>query len=172
MKIILPSLAVLLLGSQAYAQSNLKTLPYPQTKKVDTVTTYFSTKVADPYRWLENDQAPDTKAWVQEQNKVTQNYLAQIPYRDAIRKRLETLWNYEKYGDSLQGRQVHLFHEKYRPAKPVCAVPPSGSGQRRKCSSTPISFPRTAPPHWRVYQFYERWQPGRLPNLGRRLRLA
>ncbi|MGY2134132.1 prolyl oligopeptidase family serine peptidase [Hymenobacter sp. HD11105] len=98
MKILLPSLAALLLGGQAYAQGNLKTLPYPQTKKVDTVTTYFSTKVADPYRWLEDDQAPDTKAWVQEQNKVTQNYLAQIPYRDAIRKRLETLWNYEKFG--------------------------------------------------------------------------
>ncbi|WP_133274029.1 prolyl oligopeptidase family serine peptidase [Hymenobacter radiodurans] len=97
MKLILPSLAALLLGSQAYAQSNIKTLPYPPTKKVDTVTTYFSTKVADPYRWLENDQATDTKAWVTEQNKVTQNYLSQIPYRDAIRKRLETLWNYEKY---------------------------------------------------------------------------
>ncbi|QNP52835.1 prolyl oligopeptidase family serine peptidase [Hymenobacter qilianensis] len=97
MKLILPSLAALLLGSQAYAQGTLKTLPYPQTKKVDTVTTYFNTKVADPYRWLENDQAADTKAWVEEQNKVTQNYLAQIPYRDAIRKRLETLWNYEKY---------------------------------------------------------------------------
>ncbi|GAB2472364.1 prolyl endopeptidase [Hymenobacter qilianensis] len=90
-------MAALLLGSQAYAQGTLKTLPYPQTKKVDTVTTYFNTKVADPYRWLENDQAADTKAWVEEQNKVTQNYLAQIPYRDAIRKRLETLWNYEKY---------------------------------------------------------------------------
>ncbi|OGX87865.1 prolyl endopeptidase [Hymenobacter glacialis] len=73
-------------------------MPYPQTKKVDTVTTYFGTKVADPYRWLENDQAADTKNWVQEQNKVTQGYLTQIPYRDAIRKRLETLWNYEKYG--------------------------------------------------------------------------
>ncbi|SMB87950.1 prolyl oligopeptidase . Serine peptidase. MEROPS family S09A [Hymenobacter roseosalivarius DSM 11622] len=97
MKLLLPALAAVLFGAQAYAQTNLKTLPYPQTKKVDTVTTYFSTKVADPYRWLENDQAPETKAWVQEQNKVTQNYLAQIPYRDAIRKRIETLWNYEKY---------------------------------------------------------------------------
>ncbi|WP_426061099.1 prolyl oligopeptidase family serine peptidase [Hymenobacter sp. B1770] len=92
------SLAAVLLASHAYAQAPIKTLPYPQTKKVDTVTTYFGTKVADPYRWLENDQAADTKGWVQEQNKVTQNYLSQIPYRDAIRKRLETLWNYEKFG--------------------------------------------------------------------------
>ena len=88
----------LALGSQAYAQAPIKTLPYPQTKKVDTVTTYFGTKVADPFRWLENDQAPDTKSWVQEENKVTQNYLAQIPFRETVRKRLETLWNYEKFG--------------------------------------------------------------------------
>ena len=76
MKLVLPALATLLLSSHVYAQGNLKTLPYPQTKKVDTVTTYFSTKVADPYRWLEDDQSTETKAWVQEQNKVTQNYLS------------------------------------------------------------------------------------------------
>ncbi|UOG74355.1 prolyl oligopeptidase family serine peptidase [Hymenobacter tibetensis] len=98
MKSYFTLLAVLLAGAQAHGQAPIKLLPYPQTKKVDTVTTYFSTKVADPYRWLENDQASDTKAWVQEENKVTQSYLSQIPYRDAIRKRLETLWNYEKYG--------------------------------------------------------------------------
>ncbi|WP_324672719.1 prolyl oligopeptidase family serine peptidase [Hymenobacter sp. GOD-10R] len=95
------ALAALSLSSQAYAQytqTAIKTLPYPQAKKVDTVNTYFGTKVPDPYRWLENDQAADTKAWVQAENKVTQGYLAQIPYRDAIRKRLETLWNYEKFG--------------------------------------------------------------------------
>jgi prolyl oligopeptidase len=92
------STAAVLLSAPAFAQTSIKTLPYPQTKKVDTVTTYFGTKVADPYRWLENDQAADTKAWVQEENKVTQNYLAQIPFRETIRKRLETLWNYEKYG--------------------------------------------------------------------------
>jgi prolyl oligopeptidase len=92
------ALATLLLSTSAYAQAPIKMLPYPQTKKVDTVTTYFGTKVPDPYRWLENDQAPDTKSWVQEENKVTQNYLAQIPFRETIRKRLETLWNYEKFG--------------------------------------------------------------------------
>jgi len=64
---------------------------------VDTATTYFGTKVADPYRWLENDQAADTKEWVQAENKVTQDYLSKIPYRDAIRQRLTKLWNYEKY---------------------------------------------------------------------------
>ncbi|HEX8327614.1 MAG TPA: prolyl oligopeptidase family serine peptidase [Hymenobacter sp.] len=98
MKSFYAPLAAALLSAPAFAQAPIKMLPYPQTKKVDTVTTYFGTKVADPFRWLENDQAPDTKNWVQEENKVTQGYLAQIPYREAIRKRLETLWNYEKYG--------------------------------------------------------------------------
>ena len=98
MRSLFTSCVVLLAGAQAHGQTAIKPLPYPQTKKVDTANTYFGTKVADPYRWLENDQAPDTKSWVQEENNVTQNYLSQIPYRDAIRKRLETLWNYEKYG--------------------------------------------------------------------------
>ncbi len=91
--------AAVLATSQASAQAvvTTKTLPYPQTRKVDTTTTYFGTKVPDPYRWLENDQATDTKAWVQEENKVTQDYLGKIPYREAIRQRLTKLWNYEKY---------------------------------------------------------------------------
>ena len=94
-----PLLLALLAAGQARAQAvaTTKPLPYPQTRKVDTVTTYFGTKVADPYRWLENDQATDTKAWVQAENKVTQDYLGKIPYRTAIRDRLTKLWNYEKY---------------------------------------------------------------------------
>ncbi len=98
MRKIFALVAALALGGPAVAQTPLKTLPYPQPRKVDTVTTYFGTNVTDPYRCLENDQAADTKAWVQDENKVTQNYLTQIPFRETIRKRLETLWNYEKFG--------------------------------------------------------------------------
>lgn len=91
-------------------QMNLKTLPYPKTKKVDTVTTYFGTTVPDPYRWLEDDRADDTKAWVKEENKVTQDYLGQIPYREAMRKRLEILWNYEKYSAPFkQGKYTYFY---------------------------------------------------------------
>src|SRR6201985_223075 len=87
-----------LLSSYTFAQHmDIKTLPYPNTKKVDTVNTYFGTEVPDPYRWLEDDRAADTKQWVKDQNKVTYDYLGQIPYRDSIKKRLEKLWNYEKY---------------------------------------------------------------------------
>lgn len=76
------------------ASMNLK--PYPQTKKEAVIDNYFGTKVSDPYRWLENDTAADTKAWVAAENKVTQDYLAQIPFRNAMKNRLEKLWNYEK----------------------------------------------------------------------------
>jgi prolyl oligopeptidase len=73
-------------------------LPYPETKVVHQVDDYFGTEVHDPYRWLEDDNAEDTKAWVQAQNAVTFNYLEQIPERDVIRERLTELWNYERYG--------------------------------------------------------------------------
>lgn len=70
---------------------------YPQTKKGAQEDTYFGTKVADPYRWLEDDLSAETAAWVKEQNAVTNAYLGKIPFRDAIKKRLTELWNYEKY---------------------------------------------------------------------------
>ncbi|HEX9172676.1 MAG TPA: prolyl oligopeptidase family serine peptidase [Telluria sp.] len=72
-------------------------LTYPVTKKVDQVDNYHGTTVADPYRWLEDANSAETKAWVDAQNKVTQAYLAQIPQREAIRQRLTKLWNYERY---------------------------------------------------------------------------
>ena len=74
------------------------TLKYPETKKVDTLTNYFGTDVKDPYRWLEDDKSKETEAWVKEENKVTFEYLNQIPYRDTLKQRLSTLWNYEKVG--------------------------------------------------------------------------
>ncbi|SHI69033.1 prolyl oligopeptidase [Mesonia phycicola] len=73
-------------------------LKYPETKKVDTTTNYFGTDVKDPYRWLEDDRSKETEAWVKEENRVTFEYLNQIPYRDTLKQRLSTLWNYEKVG--------------------------------------------------------------------------
>lgn len=74
-------------------------LDYPETRKDTTVTdTYFDTEVADPYRWLENDTATETEDWVKVQNELTFGYLEQIPYRDALNKRLTEVWDYEKVG--------------------------------------------------------------------------
>lgn len=72
-------------------------LNYPETRKDTTVTDdYFGTLVADPYRWLEDENSAETNAWVDAQNLVTNSYLSEIPYRDSIRKRLTEVWNYEK----------------------------------------------------------------------------
>lgn len=69
---------------------------YPDTRKDNTTDQYFGKTIADPYRWLENDTSAETKAWVIAENKVTQNYLGQIPYRADIKKRLTEIWNYPK----------------------------------------------------------------------------
>lgn len=70
---------------------------YPESRKSDVVDVYHGVSVADPYRWLEDDNAGDTKAWVKAQNELTRSYLATIPEREAIQKRLAGLWNYERF---------------------------------------------------------------------------
>lgn len=69
---------------------------YPETKTVDSIDSYFGVKVNDPYRWLEDDRSKETEAWVKAQNKVTNNYLDNIPFRNELKERLSNLWNYEK----------------------------------------------------------------------------
>jgi prolyl oligopeptidase len=71
---------------------------YPSSPKTDHLDTYFGTPVPDPYRWLESLDSPETAAWVAAQNEVTFGYLNQIPFRDNIRERLTTMWNYERFG--------------------------------------------------------------------------
>lgn len=71
---------------------------YPETKKGNVVDHYHGVKVADPYRWLEDDNSAATKAWVQQQNKVTFDFLGGIPQRAQIRERLKKLWNHERFG--------------------------------------------------------------------------
>ncbi|HEX4876423.1 MAG TPA: prolyl oligopeptidase family serine peptidase [Chitinophagaceae bacterium] len=86
-------------------------LKYPVTKKGETVENYHGTQVTDPYRWLEDDNSEDTKAWVQAQNKVTFDYLATIPQRDKIRKRLEQLWNYPRYSSPSKKNDFYYFYK-------------------------------------------------------------
>jgi prolyl oligopeptidase len=71
-------------------------MTYPETKKTDTVDTYFGEPVSDPYRWLEDDTAQATADWVKDQNKITFGYLEKIPYRETIKERLKQLYNYER----------------------------------------------------------------------------
>ncbi len=84
-------------------------LTYPAAKKVAQVDEFFGTKVADPYRWLEDADAPDTRAWIDAENKVTAAYLAGIPERARIKARLEEIWNYERYGTPSREGSWYVF---------------------------------------------------------------
>lgn len=94
-------------ASYGQKQNNVK---YPQTKKGETVDLYFDTKVNDPYRWLEDDKSAETAAWVKSENEVTYDYLSKIPFRAALKDRLQKLWNYEKIGSpSTEGNFSYFF---------------------------------------------------------------
>ncbi|GAA3976391.1 prolyl oligopeptidase family serine peptidase [Pedobacter ginsengiterrae] len=82
---------------------------YPETKKDYTTDNYFGTRIADPYRWLENDTSTETKNWVDEENKITQNYLEQIPYREDIKNRLTEIWNYPKESAPFKAGEYYFF---------------------------------------------------------------
>ena len=86
-------------------------ITYPETTKVDTVDVYFGTEVPDPYRWLENDTSAATAAWVEAQNKVTNDYLSKIPFRDALLKRLTDVANYEKIGTPFKKHGKYYFYK-------------------------------------------------------------
>ena len=85
-------------------------LAYPETRRVDQTDTYHGTVVADPYRWLEDTDAAETKAWVEAQNRVTFGFLESIPERERIEQRLTELWNYPRYGVPFEeGGKYFLF---------------------------------------------------------------
>ena len=84
-------------------------IKYPETRKDKQVDNYFGTVVADPYRWLEDDNSAETKAWVTEQNKVTFGYLETIPFRQQWFKRLEEINNYPKYSSPSRKKEYFYF---------------------------------------------------------------
>jgi prolyl oligopeptidase len=93
MKHYFSAISIISISLTSMAQHSIS---YPETKKGNTVDTYFGTPISDPYRWLENDKSAETASWVAAQNKVTYDYLSQIPYREELKNRLQKLWNYEK----------------------------------------------------------------------------
>lgn len=86
-------------------------LKYPATRKVDQTDSYFGTNIADPYRWLENDTATETTQWVKDENAVTQDYLAKIPFRQKIHDRLTDLWNYERISAPTKEGKWFVFYK-------------------------------------------------------------
>jgi prolyl oligopeptidase len=131
-------------------------LVYPQTKKGNVSDNYHGTTVADPYRWLENDTAADVKAWVEAENKVTQEYLSRIPYRELIKNRLTELWNYSRQGvpteaggkyyffknDGLQNQSILYVSSQPQGVKPEVFLDPNKLSADGTVALGNISFSR------------------------------
>ena len=95
------ALLAITVGSPVTGQepaTNVAPINYPRTKATDVVDDYHGRKVSDPFRWLEDTESKQTAAWIEAQNKVTNRYLESIPEREQMRKRLEQLLNYERFG--------------------------------------------------------------------------
>ncbi|HEU5262738.1 MAG TPA: prolyl oligopeptidase family serine peptidase [Gemmatimonadales bacterium] len=130
-------LAGILLGG-AGSTAPAQTPQYPPPPQSDVVDDYHGTRVPDLYRVLEDPDAPETRAWIEAENRLTESYLSQIPERAAIRQRLTTLWNYPKYGtpfqkggryfffknDGLQNQSV-LYKQATLAAEPVALLDPN-----------------------------------------------
>jgi prolyl oligopeptidase len=105
-KVILSMLVSSTIVSVSQAQ-----IKYPQTKKTDKVDSYFETKIPDPYRWLEDDRSTETADWVKAQNQLTFGYLSAIPFRNAIKERMEKLWNYEKVSAPFKEGKYNYYYK-------------------------------------------------------------
>lgn len=103
--------ATIALASCSVQQNSSTAMTYPKTKKVNHTDTYFGTQVQDPYRWLEDDRAEDTKDWVQREVAFTQNYLSKIPFREAIKNQLREIWNYEKISAPFKEGNYTYFYK-------------------------------------------------------------
>ena len=88
-------------------------IQYPKTEKIPVVQDYFTTKITDNYRWLEDDKSAETANWVAAQNKVTFDYLAKIPFKNQIKSRMEKLWNYEKFSAPFKEGNFVYFYNHY-----------------------------------------------------------
>lgn len=131
----------------------LTMMPYPESKQENVSDDYFGTSVADPYRWLENDTASDVIAWVEAQNKVTQNYLSQIPFRNEFKTRLTEIWNYPKYSapwkkgdyyyfsknDGLQNQSV-IYRQKGLQGEPEVFLDPNTLSEDGTVSLASLAF--------------------------------
>ena len=101
----------------APTQANLVTqepvLTYPATRRTDQVDPQFGVAVADPYRWLENDvrNDNDVRGWVEEQNEVTNAFLATLPLRDRFKARMTELYDYERFGVPRK-KGAHYFYTR------------------------------------------------------------
>ncbi len=127
---------------------------YPETQKDTNIKEiFFGTTIQDPYRWLENDTAKNTQAWVKAENEVTFDYLNKIPFRASLQKRLENLWNYDSYSaptkegnytyfnkkSGLQNQSV-VYRQKEGKAEPEIFIDPNTFSAKGTTSLAGLSF--------------------------------
>ena len=91
--------AGLAFSPQLVAQ-DMKPITYPETRRGDVVETLFGERIADPYRWLEEDVRNDSEVadWVERQNAVTRGYLDTLPQRSWFEGKIRELLDYERFG--------------------------------------------------------------------------
>ncbi|NTW25876.1 MAG: prolyl oligopeptidase family serine peptidase, partial [Lentimicrobium sp.] len=107
MKKLLFTLSMGILITSGYSQQ--EKINYPRAAKSDVSDNYFGVTVADPYRWLEDDNSAETAEWVKAENEITEAYLQKIPFREAIKNRLTELWNYPRYGVPFRKGNYYFF---------------------------------------------------------------
>jgi len=128
-------------------------LRYPKTEMGSVVDTYFDTTIADPYRWLEDDYARETKTWVSKQNAFTNSYMRRIPFRHKIEKRLTEIWNYPSQGAPFKkGDKYYFYKNDGLQNQSVIYVQDSPSSEG-KYSWIQINCPMMGRLHWVVRTF-------------------
>lgn len=104
-----PTIACSVLTALLACHTPPSPMTYPLTRQSDQVDDYFGTLVPDPYRWLEDTDSAETRAWIDAQNRLTESFLADVPARADIKRRLTELWNYERYGPPSREGHYYVF---------------------------------------------------------------
>src|SRR5438132_994292 len=129
-----PTLCLMIFPLTALLAAADEPSTYPATRRIDHVDDYHGTKVADPFRWLEDDvrKSKDVAAWVEAENKVTTAFLESIPQREAIKKRITALWDYEKISaPAKHGKQYFFYKNNGLQNQSVLYVQDSLDGEAR-----------------------------------------
>jgi len=140
-RFFVPVLCVILAG----CISSPEKIIYPTTRMDDTVDNYYGTKVADPYRWLENQDSAETTAWIEAQNNLTFSYMDRIPEREKIRARLTELWNYPTYSTPWKEGGRYFFSKTTGFRIRQCCTCKRPHIASLRWSSTPILSAMTEP---------------------------